>query len=219
VTPQKIIGLGAGGHAKVVIDVLRATAAMEIIGLLDPRADLHGSTVAGVPVIGDDSLVPTLAAYGVSAAFIGVGGVGSTRTRRSLYELARRHALDVVPAIHDRAIVSALASIGHGPTIFAGAIVNAAAVLGANVLINTGAVVEHDVVLGSHVHVSSGACLGGGVTVEQSAFIGMGAVVRQGIKVGAFALVGAGAVVVDDVPERAVVVGVPARMIRTVEDV
>jgi UDP-perosamine 4-acetyltransferase len=219
VTPRKIIGLGAGGHAKVVIDVLRATPAIEIIGLLDPRADLHGTSVAGVPVIGDDRLVPTLAANGVSAAFIGVGGAGSMRTRRSLYELAGRHALDVVAAIHERAIVSALATVGHGATIFAGAIVNAAAVLGANVLINTAAVVEHDVVLGNHVHIASGARLGGGVRVEQSAFIGMGAVVRQGIKVGAFALVGAGAVVVDDVPERAVVVGVPARVIRTVENV
>jgi UDP-perosamine 4-acetyltransferase len=216
---KKIVGLGAGGHAKVVIDILRTRPDVEIVGLLAPRHDGQEASIQGVQIIGGDDLLPSLVAQGVAAAFIGVGGAGSNRKRRLLYDLVRQNGLELVSAIHDRAIVSPSARIAAGVSIFAGAIVNAAARIGVNVIVNTGAIVEHDVVLGDHVHVSTGARLGGGVTVGEAAYIGMGAVVRHGIDIGASALVGAGAVVVDDVPDRVVVVGVPARVIRTVEDV
>jgi UDP-perosamine 4-acetyltransferase len=78
-------------------------------------------------------------------------------------------------------------------------------------------VVEHDCEIGDHVHVSVGARLGGGVRVGEATLIGLGAIVRHGISVGRMSIVGAGAVVVDDVPDGVVVVGTPARVVRTVQ--
>jgi UDP-perosamine 4-acetyltransferase len=210
-----VVGLGAGGHAKVVIDILRNLGGFEIRGLLDPRPARELGDL-GVPLLGDDSLLPALMAQGVRTVFVGVGGAHGTSVRRALFESARALGMDVVAAIHPRAIVSASAMIGAGPTIMPGAIVNAGAKLGDNVIVNSGAIVEHDCVLADHVHVATGARLAGAVRIGASAHVGIGATVLQGVTIGERAVVGAGAVVLRDVPAGTIVAGVPARTLRTV---
>jgi len=214
-TPQ-LIGLGAGGHAKVVLEALLAIGGAEVRGLLDPCPALHGQQILGVPVLGDDSLLSQLKEQGITGFFMGVGSVGDARLRRRLFAWALGLGFDAITVIHPRAVVSPSVVVGRGTCIFAGAVVNAAACLGENVIVNTGAVVEHDCQLGDHVHVATGACLGGGVMVGSGSHIGLGACVREGIRIGRDALVGAGAVVVEDVQDEVVVVGVPARYLRAV---
>ena len=215
---MQVIGLGAGGHAKVVIEILQLMAGCELVGLLDRNKELWGTDVLGVPVLGNDDLLPKLYNRGVGHAFIGLGTVGDTRPRRQLYEKARRQRFQIVSAIHRQAIIAPSAEIGHGPTVMAGAVINAAARLGDNVIVNTGAIVEHDCVVGNNVHIATGARLASTVYVGDGAHIGLGASVRQCIRIGRNAIVGAGSVVVDDVPDNVVVVGVPARMLRTLEE-
>jgi len=210
-----VVGFGAGGHAKVVIEILRSMREYEIVGLLDARID-RGANVLGVEVLGDDSLMAELKERGIEHAFIGIGTVGDAQPRRQLYEKVAGFGFQLVPAIHTAAVVSSTAQIGVGPTIMAGAIVNANAVIGDNVIVNTGAIVEHDCVIGDHTHIATGARLAGGVQVGPGSHIGIGAVVRQEIKIGEGAIVGAGAVVVRDVPDFETVIGVPAR-IRTAD--
>lgn len=214
--PTRIIGLGAGGHAKVVLEALRAIGGFELVGLLDPRRELWGTEVLGVPVLGDDEELGRQ--YdGVTKAFIGLGGAADTRPRQRLYERARSHGFEIVDAVHPAATVSASARLGPGVTVLAGAVVNADAHLGENVLVNTGAVVEHDCRVASHAHVASTACLSSGVEVGEAAHVGAGATVLQGARIGTGAVVGAGAVVVRDVEPGTVVVGVPARVLRRVD--
>jgi len=206
-----VVGFGAGGHAKVVIEVLRSMLTYEIVGLLDTRLE-RGANILGVEVLGDDSLMAELKERGIEHAFIGVGTVGDAQPRRQLYHKVVGAGFQIVPAIHAAAVVSVSAQIGLGPTIMAGAIVNANAVIGDNVIVNTGAIVEHDCVIGDHTHIATGARLAGGVQVGPGSHIGIGAVVRQEIKIGEGATVGAGAVVVRDVPPGTTVIGVPARI-------
>jgi len=208
-----VIGFGAGGHAKVVIDILRSMQRYAIVGLLEAQKDLWGTTVLGVEVLGDDSMMAELKQRGINHAFIGVGTVGDVQPRRRLYETVSGFGFQIVAAIHAQAVVSSSAQIGGGPTIMAGAIVNADAVIGDNVIVNTGAIVEHDCVIGDHTHIATGARLAGGVHVGTGSHIGIGAVVRQEIRIGAGAIVGAGAVVIKDVPDGKTVIGVPARIL------
>lgn len=210
----RAIGIGAGGHAKVVIDVLRCAGGCEVVGLLDADRGLHGTEVVGVPVLGGDDLLPSLRAEGITHAFIGVGCSGDARPRARLYIEAIAAGFEPLSAVHPRATVSAMARIGRGASIMPGAIVNAAAVVGENVIINSGAIVEHDCTVGSHAHVATGARLASTVAVGEGAHIGVGASVRQCIRIGPYAQVGAGAVVVRDVPPGVVVVGVPARVLK-----
>ena len=212
----RLVGLGAGGHAKVVLETLAASRACVVVGLLDPRRELWGTTVHGVTVLGDDDLLGRQYDDGVTHAFIGLGGVGDTRPRKRLYELLRSAGFDVVDAVHPSAVVSPSAAVGAGVTILAGAVVNADARLGEDVTVNTGAIVEHDCRLGDHVHVATGAHLASGVEVGDGAHVGVGATVIQGVAIGAGSLVGAGAVVVRDVAAGVVVAGVPARVVRQV---
>lgn len=210
----RVVGVGAGGHARVVIEILRLMGGYELTGLLDRKQQLWHTEVLGVRVLGDDSLLAELYNQGVHHAFIGLGTVGDTRPRRWLYEMTRQQGFRIVQAIHPHAVIAPSVEIGDGPTIMAGAVISAAARLGDNVIVNTGAIVEHDCIVGDHVHIATGAQLASTVHVGEGAHIGLGASIRQCIRIGRNAIVGAGAVVVDDVPDDVVIVGVPARILR-----
>jgi sugar O-acyltransferase (sialic acid O-acetyltransferase NeuD family) len=209
-----VVGLGAGGHAKVVIEALRAVGGYDVVALLDPAPARIGTNLLGVPVVGGDELLERQYDDGVRHAFIGLGGADDTDARVRLYELARARGFDVVSVIHPSAVVSPSAALGGGVTVLARAVLGAECRLGENVTVNTAAVVEHDVRLGDHVHIATGALLASGVQVDARAHVGIGACVRQGIRIGEHSVVGAGAVVVDDVEPEVVVVGVPARVLR-----
>ena len=213
----KVVGLGAGGHAKVVIEILRSHKSYELIGLLDPKPELQGRSVLGVPVLGDDDLLSALKRDGICHFFVGLGSIGDTRPRQRLFELALQHGMKPVDAVHLQAIISPSAELGEGVTIMAGTVINACARLGANVIVNTGAVVEHDCVIGDHVHIATGAQLASTVQVGDGAHIGAGATVLQCVRIGENAIVGAGAVVIRDVPPGVTVVGCPARVLQRKE--
>src|SRR5215207_4128953 len=115
-----VVGFGAGGHAKVVIEILRSTQEYEIAGLFETRKELWGTSVLGVEVLGDDSMMAELKQRGVNHAFIGVGTVGDAQPRRQLYEKVTGFGFEMVAAIHAAAVVSSSAKIGDGPTIMAG---------------------------------------------------------------------------------------------------
>jgi UDP-perosamine 4-acetyltransferase len=210
----KIVVIGAGGHARSVIEALRAGGLHDPVACTDPRPELHGSRIDDVPVLGDDARLEALRAEGVPGAALGVGGTRDNAPRARLFQLAQDLGFDLPSVVHPSAAVSAGAVLGEGSVVLAGAVVGPGATVGRNAIVNSGAVVEHDVRLFDHVHVASGAVLGGGVQAGESAHIGLGAAVVQGVEIGAGTVVGAGAVVVRDVPAGAVVAGVPARPLR-----
>jgi UDP-perosamine 4-acetyltransferase len=213
-----VVGLGAGGHAKVVIEILRAAGQYTVCGLLDRDPRLQGKQVLDVAVLGTDDLLTFLREAGVEHGFVGVGTTETAATRVRLYRQAVQAGLKVVSAIHPAAVVSPSARLGAGATIAAGAIINAEAELGENVIVNTGAIVEHDCVVADHAHVASGVRLAGGVRVGAAAVIGVGACVRPGVRIGEGSLVGAGAVVVRDLSDHVVAMGVPARVARRLSE-
>ena len=212
---MRAIGIGAGGHAKVLLEALQARGGVEVVGLLDTDRKLHDTTVLGVRVIGGDDLLEKLHREGVTHAFIGVGGTGDNDPRRRVYELAHRTGFKLLDVVHPSAIVSPSATLGDAVAVCPGAIVGAGAMIGDNVIVNSGAIVEHDCLVSNHSHIASGAVLAGGVRVGESAHVGAGASVKQGVHIGRHAIVAMGAVVIDDVPDGVTVAGVPARPINT----
>lgn len=208
---SRVVLLGGGGHARVLLDCLLGLADTEIFGVLDSDASRVGGLVYGVPVLGGDELLGELVGRGATHFVVGLGAAAGNEPRRRLFEVGLAVGLQPLLVRHPSAILSSRAKVGEGSQLLPASVVNAGAVLGRNVVVNTAAVVEHDCVIGDHVHVATGARLAGGVRVAEGALVGAGAIVRQGVSIGARAVVGAGAVVVKDVSAGVVVVGVPAK--------
>jgi sugar O-acyltransferase (sialic acid O-acetyltransferase NeuD family) len=211
----KIVVFGAGGHAKVVVDVLAQMKRYKVVALLDDSTELHGTRRWGFPIWGGREQFPALRKGGVKGLIV---GLGDNRLRQSVYEEAAKAGLEFITAVHPSVHLGGRVKIGAGSLLVAGAIINVDAVIGENVIINTGATVDHDCRIGAHVHLSPGVHLAGGVTVGELSHIGIGAVVLPNIEVGRACIVGAGAVVRESIPDGAIVAGNPARLIRNDEE-
>jgi UDP-perosamine 4-acetyltransferase len=211
---------GAGGHGKVVADLVRA-AGFTVAGFIDGNTALFGRQVepgGGCIVMTEEEfarqlLVPA-ALRGVADAVALAIGANQVRIGR-LHQAAGAGALPLPPLRHPSATVSPSAVLGDATVVFAGAVINADARIGAAVIVNSAAVIEHDCRVGDGAHISPGAVLAGGVNVGARAWVGAGAIVIQGVSIGADAVVGAGAVVIRDVSGGARVAGVPAVPLRS----
>lgn len=209
---MEIIIVGAGGHGKVVLDVLRAAGQYKPVGFVDADASLAGTTVGDLPVVGPVNTLPHLRQQRVKRAII---AIGDNRTRVRYAVLLREQGFDLVNAIHPAASISPSAVLGVNVVVAAQAAICTEARIADSVIINTGAVVDHECVIAEGVHVAPKVCLAGRVRVGACAFMGIGANVIQCMSVGEYATIGAGAVVIQDVPAYSTAVGVPARIIKT----
>lgn len=209
-TDNVILGLGAGGHARVILDAVRLAGKYQVAGLIDQSDFTLGRFIDEAEILGGEDRLEELRARGIRYVFNGVGGLADSDRHATVYERVTALGFEFVTVIHSHAVVARTARIGPGSVILAGAVVNAGAVIGANAIINTGAIVEHDCNVGDHTHIAPGAVLLGNVEVRRRCLIGARAVVRQGLIIEDSAIVGAGAAVVSNVAEGMCVVGVPA---------
>lgn len=203
---DSVIVVGAGGHAKVCVELLQAAGrrVAYCIGTSEAAA------CVGVPVLAGDEHLARLRREGYADLFVAVGANG---VRRGLAASALALGYRLVNAISPHAIVSPSARLGVGIAIMAGAVVNAEAQIGDLAIINTGATVDHDCRLGPAVHIAPQCGLAGSVSIGAETFLGVGCKVIPGVRIGDNVLIGAGGVVIHDIPSQTRAVGVPARPI------
>ncbi len=200
-----ILVLGAGGHGKVVADILMSQGLL-VIGFLDDDPTFWGQIRLDLPVLG---AIDTYASYTPDGL---VMGVGDNKTRRRVVERLGAQASPLwMQAVHPRAIVARSVRLGQDVVIAAGAVINPDAAVGDHVIVNTGATVDHDCIVDDYAHIAPGAHLSGDVRVGEGVLVGIGGSVAPGKSIGDWAVVGAGAVVVRDVPGGVTAIGVPAR--------
>jgi UDP-perosamine 4-acetyltransferase len=208
---KKCIILGGGGHACVLIDILLTTSDVSIFGILDKNMP-KDTSILGIPVIGDDSLLSILSQNGVTHFIVGIGLTIRSDIRKNLYERACNVGLIPMSIIHPSAVLSKWAILKEGIQIFPGSIINPRAIIGSNVIINSGSLIEHDCNIGDNSHIAPHATILGGVTIGCDVHIGAGAIIREGLTIGNGVIIGAGSVVITNIMDHSLAYGIPARV-------
>lgn len=202
----RLILFGSGGHAKVVLDAIRAAHPGCEVAILDDDPEAVGRNLLGVAILGGrawlDGNWPDTAV---------VPAIGTNSARAALIDWLKGKGRLLAAAVHPSAIVSPSASVAAGAFLAPGAIVNAETTVGEGAIVNTGASVDHDCRIGTAAHIAPGAHLCGGVRVGARSLIGAGTTVIPGVAIGADAIVGAGSVVIADLTDGARAAGCPAR--------
>lgn len=209
---MRCVIVGAGGHGRVVLDILQRSNAHQVIGFVDSDASLIGRRVDGKPVFGTlDCLSQLRETHGVNAAIVAIGDNG---VRREFADHIASMGLVLINAIHPSANLAQSVSLGRNIVIAAGSLVCAHCHIGDSVILNTGCIVDHESMIAPASHVCPGARIAGRVSIQAGAFIGIGATIIQSVCIGHHAVVGAGAVVIQDVAACTTVVGVPAHRVK-----
>jgi sugar O-acyltransferase (sialic acid O-acetyltransferase NeuD family) len=202
---ERILIVGAGGHAKVVVDAIMASRIKANVCFVDDDPATYGSILLNFPVLGNLEGVLT-------AGDVVHVAIGNNLVRERMFlktDMAR-----FLRVIHPAACVSQWASLGSGSFVAATAVVGPDAGLGRGVIVNHGAIVDHDCEVGDFSHIAPGASLAGNVKLGVKVMVGAGARILPGIHIGDEAVVGAGAIVVSDVAAGVIVKGVPAKETR-----
>lgn len=192
-----MILIGASGHGKVIADILMLSGEKEIVFWDDnPLAVIPGFSVRPREYTAQENIILS---------------IGNNSTRK---QIAGSSSYTYNTAVHPSAILSGDVLIGAGSVVMAGTIINPGSIIGRHCIINTAAVIEHDALIEDYAHISPNGTLAGNVRVKEGAWVGAGATVIQGLTLGCWSVIGAGSVVIKDVPDYAVVVGNPARIIK-----
>lgn len=200
--------LGAGGHAKVLLDTLKLCE-VPVLGLLDNDPSQKGLAIAGVKVLGGDEILDGVAP-GEIHLVNGIGSVRHSSRRREVFNALTARGYYFAQVIHPSAIVSSGTILGEGVQIMAGAVVQTDCAIGDDVIINTCSSIDHDCQISNHVHIAPGVVLSGGVTVGENTHVGTGVVAIQSAHIGEECTIGAGAVIVRDIPSHSTAYGLPA---------
>src|SRR4030095_10795542 len=163
---EDVVILGAGGHGKVVLDILLAEGEYRPVGFLDCNPSLVDSYVCGVPVLGPANALPRLKRQKIRHAII---AVRDNRARLGLLAALNEYCIEPVNAVHPAAFVSPRAKLGRGVVVAPNASVITEAVIGDGVIVNTAAVVDHECEIGDGAHVCPGAALAGRVRLGRGA--------------------------------------------------
>ena len=211
---KKTVLLGPGGHASVVLEIMKQYDDVSIIGFTNANYS-DGQIYKSYPVLGTDKRLEELTNKNkANYAFITVGSNGDNSLRKELFKKVMKLGYKSFNIIDKDSKIADDIDLGKGNLISPGVIINPDVKIGNNNIINTGSIIEHGCKIGDHTHIAPSAVIAGNVKIGDLTHIGLGAKVIEGIEIGENSLIGAGTVIIDDIPDNSVVVGNPGKIIR-----
>lgn len=203
---------GAGGHGKVILDILKRNN-IEIIGFLDDDKSKVNTEFQNYPILGGVQYCGSEESI-LGDKFQGIVALGDNKNREKVLTKLLKFGMVPFNAFHPAATIADDVTFSKGNAVMAGVVINSGSKIGSNTIINTACSIDHDNTLEDHVQVCPGAHLAGEVTVKAYAFIGTGAIVNPGITIGFNSIIGSGAVIIKDVPDNVIVAGNPSKIIK-----
>ena len=187
---------GAGGHAKVIFDILKSKN-ITVSEIFDDNPEIE--SFLGIPISHTDICYPLIVS------------IGNNYTRKIITE---KFCYDIFSsAVCDKsAIISDYASIEKGTVVMQGTIIQTSVKIGRHCIINTGVSIDHDCFIQDYVHIAPRTTLCGNVQIGEGSLIGAGSVIIPNIRIGKWSVIGAGSVVTKDIPDNAVAYGSPCKI-------
>jgi sugar O-acyltransferase (sialic acid O-acetyltransferase NeuD family) len=215
---QSIVILGAGGFGREVLDIIiaqnKVSKRWEILGFVDENTELKGKVLNGYPVLGSFDWFSKIDLKEIRV----VCAIGDNISKKKVVEKAKGVGLRFANVVHPSVIMTEFVTLGEGVIICAGCILTNQITIGNHVIINLDVTIGHDSIIEDFCTLSPGVHISGRNKIGEGANVGTGAVTIQGIVIGRWSIIGAGAVVAQDIPDKVVAVGVPAKPIKQVED-
>lgn len=204
--PTDLLIIGAGGHAKVVIEACNLSNPQLVLNVVDQSSDK-------VDTLLFEKYRVTLLDFSSNLPNICHIAIGNNKIRRGLFNYIKQLNRSLHSVLHPDALISPSARIHDGSFIAARTVIAAESIIEPGCIVNHGAVVDHDCHIGAFSHIAPHSTLCGGVRVGEGVLIGAGATVLPMVKIGKCAVIGAGAVVTSNIPEGKTVTGIPGKAI------
>jgi sugar O-acyltransferase (sialic acid O-acetyltransferase NeuD family) len=215
---QGIVILCAGGFGREVLDIIiaqnKVSKRWKILGFVDENPELKGKVLNGYPVLGSFDWFSNIDLKEIRV----VCAIGDNISKKKVVEKAKGLGLTFANVVHPSVIMTEFVTLGEGVIICAGCILTNQITIGNHVIINLDVTIGHDSIIEDFCTLSPGVHISGRNKIGEGANVGTGAVTIQGIVIGRWSIIGAGAVVAQDIPDKVVAVGVPAKPIKQVEE-
>ncbi len=210
---NKIIIIGGGGHAKVIISLLKKIKFFEIVGYTDTQ---NYGIILNVPYLGKDEVLQSHFDCGIKMLAIGIGQIKSSSLRRSIINKLEIIGFQFPTIISPNSIVNEDVQIGDGTVIMDGVVINSGTIIANYSIVNTNSSIDHDCKIGSYTHIAPGVTLSGEVTIGDNVLIGTGASVIQQISIMDNCIISAGSSVQKSIIFSGIYRGVPAKLIKEI---
>ena len=204
----KTLILGTGTFAQELADVISEISGVRIAGFVEymdvKRCE---ERISNLPVFWVDDIVE------MASKHQAICGLGTTNRDCYITQVAK-YNIPFATLVHPSARISKKSNLGEGTFVSCSVVIAAKTKLGKHVVVNRGVLIGHHATVGSYVTIGPGANIGGNSQIGDGTYVGLGASVIDHISVGSHSVIGAGAVVIKDVPDRVLVAGVPAKIIK-----
>lgn len=208
---DKIVVIGGGGHAKVIISILKKLNRYEIVGYTDPE---NKGEILGISHLGNDDILNSLFSDGVVNAVIGLGQIKSAALRRKAVDICKRIGFNLPAIISPNAIINEDVRIGNGTVVMDGVTINSGSTIGECSIVNTNASIDHDCKIGDFTHIAPGVTLSGEVKIGNDVLIGTGSNIIQQINIPDNTMISAGSTVLKSIGKKGIYRGNPAILIK-----
>ena len=215
---KNLIILGGSGIGMIAISIAKELGTYTIGGFLNdviPVGEYIGK-YEKYPVIGKTSDLPKFLEDQNNVFFIAYVGMQHEEEVFNKIKSLNIPSERFATLIHPTAIIpKGMCSIGNGVLMAPLTQLSPDTTVEDNAIMLPNSFLEHDSTLKQFAHLATNSVVGANVTVGYACHIGSNSTVREKVNIGNFCLVGAGAVVLKDVPDNSIVVGNPAKLLRS----
>lgn len=176
---EKIVVIGGGGHAKVLISILKKIDKYNIVGYSDI---IDKGLILNVPYVGTDDILKNLYKLKkVRLAAVGIGQIKNIELRKAVIEKISTIGFQFPAIISPKSIINEDVMISEGAVVMDGALLQPGVTIGRYSIINTGSKIDHDCKIGDYVHIAPGVTVCGNVKIGHYSFIGAGSTIVNNV--------------------------------------